>query len=247
MKTKICLANLFCVLALVFSKCAYAQSSNVVSIPVTFPRVEPGGGGKFGVFRPITNCYPYTRIGGEGQNDEFQDYITKIVHDRKVIPEILPAEQDTNGNWGLPTDGMQLSVRFRQTDFLSGQMVPAYIILRNLSNTKRQWWRNALPDNGYLFILTHGTNTINWVRPQSHPSNDRYFSGSATEADPYKYVAEPKTQSLTIVYLNRFYDLGQPGLYSLQVQIQVPTLDGKETTNVLSGTATFTIKNSTPH
>ena len=68
-----------------------------------------------------------------------------------------------------------------------------------------------------------------------------YVIGSMDEGDPYSYVAEPKTEGLTIVYLNRFFDLSQPGEYSLQVQIQVPTADGKGTTNVVSGTAKFEV------
>jgi len=43
------------------------------------------------------------------------------------------------------------------------------------------------------------------------------------------------------VYLNRFFDLSQPGQYSLHVQITVPTVGGGITTNVVSGTATFEI------
>jgi hypothetical protein len=164
-----------------------------------------------------------------------------------TIIETLPSEQDTNGNWGMPTDGMQLSVRFHQQQFTSGLMVPAYIILRNLGTTNRTWVRNALPDNGYKFVLRNGTNILTWLRPQSVPPPHTYMIDTGSEEDPYTYIAETHTQGLTIVYLNRFFDLSQPGTYSLQVEIPVPVANGEGTTNVVSGIATFEVVNSIAH
>ena len=223
---------------------AYGQSNYMATNTVVFPRLV-GGGGRIpaggGVTNFYPNSYPFNRIAGDGQDDEYMNYVFDKIGHRQSIPEIMPTEQDTNGNWGALTDGMQISVRFRQPRFVQGKTVPAYIILRNLDSSPRKWWRNALPDNGYQFTLQRGTNIFNWMRPQQKHVSPMYVIGSMDEGDPYSYVAEPKTEGLTIVYLNRFFDLSQPGEYSLQVQIQVPTADGKGTTNVVSGTAKFEV------
>jgi hypothetical protein len=222
---------------------AFSQTNYMATNLTVFPSAA-GGGLRFGIQRILTNSYPYTRIGGDNQFDELQDYLSSMVKNKR-IPEILPAEQDTNGNWGVPTDEMQLSVRFHQPQFIAGQMVPAYIILRNLGTTNRTWMRNAVPDNGYKFTLRNETNVLTWMRPQSLPNVQEFDSHN--EGDPYSYIGVSKAQGLTIVYLNRFFDLSQPGTYSLQVEIPVPVANGEGTTNVVSGIATFEVINSIAH
>src|SRR5665213_1653654 len=106
------------------------QSNCMATNKMIFPR-EVGGGDRIadggGVTNFYPNSYPFNRIAGESEDNELQNYLTQI-SEHKIIPEILSAEQDTNGNWGKPTDGMQLSVRFRQTQFIQEKMVPVYII-----------------------------------------------------------------------------------------------------------------------
>jgi hypothetical protein len=224
---------------------AFGQTNYTDTNQMVFPRLL-GGGNKFPPIRTSTNSYPYIRIGGDGGDDECLYLLRDISKNTKLI-EILPSEQDTNGNWGMATDGMQLSVRFHQQQFTAGQMVSAYIILRNLGTTNRTWVRNALPDNGYKFVLRNGTNILTWLRPQSVPPPHTYMIDTGSEEDPYTYIAETHTQGLTIVYLNRFFDLSQPGTYSLQVEIPVPVANGGGTTNVVSGIATFEMINSIAH
>jgi len=224
---------------------AFCQTNYMATNQMVFPR-HLGGGNGFPPIRTLTNSYPYIRIGGDGEDEEFQYFMRDISKNTTII-ETLPSEQDTNGNWGMPTDGMQLSVRFHQQQFTSGLMVPAYIILRNLGTTNRTWVRNALPDNGYKFVLRNGTNILTWLRPQSVPPPHTYMIDTGSEEDPYTYIAETHTQGLTIVYLNRFFDLSQPGTYSLQVEIPVPVANGGGTTNVVSGIATFEMINSIAH
>jgi hypothetical protein len=228
---------------------AFCQTNYMATNKMIFPRVL-GGGTRCPPIRNLTNSYPYIRIGGDGEFDEFLTFIRDMSNNKRIV-ECLPSEQDTNGNWGVPTGAMQLSVRFHQQQFITGQMVPAYIILRNLGMTNRTWVRNALPDNGYKFTLTNGTNILTWMRPQSVPQPlpkiGAYFDDTQTEGDPYTYDAVPQAEGLTIDYLNRFFDLSQPGMYSLQVEIPVPVANGEGTTNVVSGIATFEVVNSIAH
>ena len=227
----------------------YGQTNNSIAITNQYTRLL-GSGIKILARGAVTNVYPnsypYTRIAGDGEDKEYMSYIFDKFAHHQPIPEIMPVTQDINGNWGIPTDGMQLSVRFHQAEFLQGDLVPAYMILRNLGSISRQWWRNGFPDCGYRFTLRHGTNVLTWMRPQQKRLSaqerlERGMQDPDLHFDPCDFSAAPKTEDLTILYLNRFFDLSQSGKYSLQVQILVPTSAGKRETNVVSGTATFEV------
>jgi hypothetical protein len=197
------------------------------------------------------NSYPLNRIAGDREEKEYMSYVFEKIGQKQSVSEIMPADQDTNGNWGIPTDGMQVSVRFHQAEFFKGDLVPAYMILRNLGLSPRQWWRNGFPDCGYQFTLRRGTNVLTWMRPQQKPLSaqerlERGIQDPDLHFDPCDFTAAPKTEDLTILYLNRFFDLSQPGRYSIQVQIDIPRSDGKGETNVVSGTAKFEIVPKSP-
>jgi hypothetical protein len=200
-----------------------------------------GHGVQIGLIPTGTNTYQSTQFAGDCE-DEMNYYIVRAQR-HKPIPEILPAAQDTSGNWGMPTDGMQLSVRFRKHEFLRGETVPALIILRNLGTTTRSWWRNSLPDLSYQFTVYRGTNVFTWARPQKgKPSRLTMQSGgNGNMTDPYHSSISPHMEEFTGVDINHFFDLSQLGKYSLQVQIQVPTSDGKDKTNIISGVASFQV------
>ncbi len=250
MKTKALLSKVVLGIALLSGWQIRCQSNYIATNTVKFPSLNVGGGQTlmmgFSHTNLFTNFYPYTLVGGDEQEQEFQYYWSNIFSAHEPIPESLAAEQDTNGNWGLAMDGMQLSVRFRKVKFIQGELVPAYIILRNVGVERRGWDRNALPDNGYQFTLQQGTNISTWFRPKQE-SVPMIFSGGMNEGDPYRYIAYPHTQGLTVVYLNRFFDLNHTGQYSLRVEINVPTMDGKGTTNVVSGMATFEVMQKSSH
>jgi hypothetical protein len=227
----------------VLAACYFSLGQTNVSNNIQWPL---GNGQKIYPYRSSTNTFPITRIAGENEIDEAHAYIDSLQEGRS-IPEIMAADIDPNANWGALSDGMQVSVWLRQTNYFSGAMVPAVLILRNTGAEKREWWRNGYPDCGYHFKLSFATNTIEWGRaPQQRrkPNIDDLYSGPDPEhagVDPFWFVSEPRTEDLTILYLNRFFDLSQTGKYSLQVQIQVPTSDGKGSTNLISGIAVFEI------
>ena len=207
------------------------------------------------VTKRYPDSYPFNRIAGENSFDEMRNYVGRVGK-REPISEIMPVEIDTNGNWGDPVDDLSLSARFRQNQFIEGKEVPVLIILRNSGTSIRSWWRNNAPDYGYQFTLTYGTNSLIWERPQQPPVTKDYYQRmhdlgvrgdhlreEVEEGDPFLCKAEPHTEDLTILDLNRFFDLHQPGQYSLKVQITAPNLTGG-TTNVVSGVSIFEIVQS---
>jgi predicted DCC family thiol-disulfide oxidoreductase YuxK len=181
---------------------------------------------------PKMGFYPINRFAGIPLS-ELQQYTT-------FSTATLPASQDTNGNWGTAVDDLQLSLRFRDKQYSTNSPVPAIIILRNLSWTNRfLGWRNALPDHGYEFILRNGTNVIRWRRQQNPPPIIVDWNDGSINTDPYQSWASAHCEELTVVDLRQFFDLSHADSYSLQVQIQIPTSDGKGIANLFSGVATF--------
>jgi len=180
---------------------ARGQPNYIATNTVKFPWVSPGGdlnlASGYRTTNLFLNFYPCTRFAGEKVQDELNYYLTNVVSGHNYIPGFFAAEADTNGYWGLPADGFQLSLRFHQFRFAQSEFVPAYIILRNLSSATRIWTRNAVPDNGYQFTLRNGTNTLTWFRPQPEWVPMMTGSGSLNECDPYRYIAYPHTQGLT--------------------------------------------------
>jgi hypothetical protein len=56
------------------------------------------------------------------------------IEEARTQRECLPAELFPEGNWGVPQDGLQLSIRFEKQSYLSGEPVLATILLRNITN-----------------------------------------------------------------------------------------------------------------
>jgi len=186
-----------------------------------------------------TNCYPIRFFAGTGIGGEYDNYIQRY-HNHTLIPETLPVEQDPDGNWGQPVNDFQLSLRFRHARFPKGGPVPALMILRNLSSTNSpRWWRNALPDHGFQFTLHHGTKVLHWMRPQNPPPPNGDWGEIVSNTDPYLCQIMPHVEELTVIDLKQLFDLKRLGKYSTQVQLCMPTSDGKVETNLVSGTATF--------
>lgn len=188
-----------------------------------------------------TNCYPFIRFAGNGSKHEMDSILFHLQHNQ-LISEVLPATQNPTGNWGAPANNMQVSLRFRSRQYLKGKPVPAVVILRNLGPMPRHWWRNALPDHGYQFTVRLGAKVSTWGRPKQKPDLTTYdVNDLSPPRDPYQGFLGPATQDLTVVDLERFFDLNQIGKYSVQVQICIPTSDGKGEVNIISGTAMFEV------
>lgn len=149
-----------------------------------------------------------------------------------TIPEMLPAWQDTNGNWGTQIDGMQLSLRFLHREYLEEEPISALVILRNVGLIPRSKWR-YLDDSGYQFTVCHGTNIFRNIPTSKLPQDEGPRS--------YLSIIDSHSEEPAFVDFRKLFELGECGNYSVQAQIQVPASNGKGKTNVVSGIATFQI------
>ena len=158
------------------------------------------------------------------------------------LPECLSADLDTNGNWGVPTDGMQLSVRLRRSQYLQGEPVVAIVILRNLSHQSRASGQKRDVREDFEYTLSCGTNIWTWsasnsvVEPRVPP-----ILMQTEGRMGFRYVFAPRSQRASQVVLSELFDLNQLGHYALHVTRQEPLISKSGFTNIVSGEATFSV------
>ena len=182
-----------------------------------------------------TNAYPiseWVRSYQSAAELEWNRYGDRLQR-KEVIPEILPAEQDAAGHWGQETNGLQLSLRFRQAEFARGEPVRAVLLLRNLCAT--QQLITYFPDlaSGFHYRIKHGTNTVAWS-----PALPKREDGGG----PFSFSRKlkPHTEAFFTEPLETFFDLKEPGEYSIVAERIIPSKGLKEH-DVVSGEATFRI------
>jgi hypothetical protein len=135
-------------------------------------------------------------------------------------------------NWGLPVDGLQVSVAFTKKQFNQGEPIRAVVAYRNVNETPRELRAVVFP---LEYVLQHGTNSVVLERPKaihSDPDNP-----GATD---HPLLIEHDTEARIMVRLDQLFNLQQPGDYSLQVRLPQP-LPNRQWTNITSGVAAFTI------
>ena len=164
----------------------------------------------------VTNAIPanlYLTDDGElfGHNPARQRVVhLKTLIDAEQSPESRPAEQDTEGHWGQPTNGFQLSMRFEKSVFTNCEPIVANLLLRNVTNTPVKFWRLA---------VAHQPSPINIVafsgqKPLPRKGDDGEIDViSAAEITIY-----PQAQRKYTVNLNSFYDLTGGGVFIFQAK-----------------------------
>lgn len=52
----------------------------------------------------------------------------------KKFRESLPAKDFPEGNWGLPVEGIQVSLRFNKSSYTNGELIDTIVLVRNTTN-----------------------------------------------------------------------------------------------------------------
>lgn len=140
------------------------------------------------------------------------------------------ASEDPFGNWGWPSAGFQMSLRFDQQEYRPGEKVTAHIRIRNVSDQK-------LPlgfANPYLeheFVVIRGRDQIVSRRPETLGG----FTSATSDSIPTRGQV---TRDLDLGHL---FDLSNPGEYLVYVKRYVASPNGYPWNEVRSGSATFRI------
>jgi hypothetical protein len=155
------------------------------------------------------------------------------------IPEELATNHRDGAKWGFPVGELQLGVRVLQDELTLGESVTVSIVLRNVGDEPKNinWGRH--PESPFEFKLTNGTNVYVWTNRGEEVH--RKDISSAGHADMTDYPIPAQQQAITLIQLDRLFDLEKEGEYSIQVQHREKLLTGGGTTNVVSGVATFKI------
>jgi hypothetical protein len=149
---------------------------------------------------------------------EYEYYINALQHG-VVVPEELPASQDTNDLWGPITNGFQLSIRFRKREYGRGDVVPAISILRNLEAFSKTVLLTNSRSLYLTFSVRHGTNDVaEREEPRQYPTIV-YKEGFSILGTPHGFTTwkwNPRSEKELVLDLNGIFDLSRPGEYSVK-------------------------------
>jgi hypothetical protein len=147
--------------------------------------------------------------------------------------------------WGAPREGFQLGMRFERNDFVSGEPIPAKILLHNLTATHIQvdasvsGGPNAFYD-GYDLSVLKGTNVLPSL---VHRTNDPWAGGSGSVRS---WGIAPGEVGEREVQLSKEYDLKSQGTYMVTASRKVPRLHGKGEVEITSGRSTIRVMEPGP-
>lgn len=125
------------------------------------------------------------------------------VEESKSSEESLPAKEFPSGNWGSPTNGFQLSLRFDKQLYEVGDPVIATILLRNVTNATLNYF-SSISELGSAvdFQVANGEGAVLLA---NNERSDFYNVGNRQLA--------PGTQHKYQARLNGRVDLSKPGKY----------------------------------
>lgn len=153
-----------------------------------------------------------------------------------------PASADPEGNWGVPSQGFQLSLRFNKASFTNGEPVIASVILRNVSDRTLDYPYEYAPDNREI--------TFNVLRGETRVYGMYDLTPGASFADKVRAApsghgwirsSPPGTQRKFFVNLDKIYSLTNTGEYTVFAKRTIRNQDSNQNSEVVSGKATFRI------
>jgi hypothetical protein len=164
-----------------------------------------------------------------------------------------PAEEDSDGYWGSPVAGFQLSIRLPKAVFTNGEPVIACVTLRNITDQVLGFSENvggaSYPDErDTAFILMRGDERVLGV-DDDKPGMTFLERLSLTRAGKSFFcLLPPGTQRQFFRDLAKVFDLRQSGTYIAQARRDgLGVFNFDRSTNILSGKVTFTVADAAKH
>jgi hypothetical protein len=169
-------------------------------------------------------------IGGETFREEWQMRATGDLQG-DYAREMLPAEQFPEGQWGVPTNGIQMSIRVCstnltiRTNLTIGQPVCAAILIRNTGGEPVRFGWASWINYPFFFSVTRNGRYISPEVPPIRPGpRDGSMGGDQIP---------PGSQHREILRLDKIYDLSLPGDYEVSAELRRGSWSAR------SGTAKF--------
>jgi hypothetical protein len=128
-------------------------------------------------------------------------------------PESLPADQDPAGNWGEPSGGLQLSIRFDKEKYAPGEPIFITVLLRNTTEAEISTLIHGELLGADLEVLnSSGESMMTRAEAQSKSAFSR--SLQKLVQNPGVIPIPAGYQRRRVVDLSRIYSL-EPGRYSV--------------------------------
>lgn len=143
--------------------------------------------------------------------------VSKIAEAEKS-PESRPADQDPEGHWGVAKNGFQLSLRLRQSTYTNGESMPVVIFMRNVTNQTVKL---------YSFPTVEVSKDNKALEKKARPKAINGFVDSTVSVGP-GITQYPQTQHKYFQYLEKIYDLNEPGDYVVKAKCQHPEVSSQE-------------------
>jgi hypothetical protein len=165
------------------------------------------------------------------------------------IPEFLPASLDFKGHWGTPVDGLQVSLRFRRSEFLKGEEMPGVLIIRNLEPAERIFsiTNGSGFYRGMSCTIICGTNGHVSLRAEEYKRFEKPDQDFSVQPTPIVGITRgfdlgSNCERIVILDLAKVFDLSKTGEYSAQARFPVFTVaDGPAAFEVTSAPVKFKI------
>jgi hypothetical protein len=140
------------------------------------------------------------------------------IEEAKKSPESRPADQDSEGHWGSPANGLQLSLRLEKQSFTNNEPVKIIMLMRNVTNQPVAYFRPTsvtVTKNGKLLRRKDDTGILEiTMSPET-----RLF---------------PQTQHRYQENLSAIYDLSEAGEYILQATCSHPEVVSQKVSIVIT-------------
>jgi len=168
------------------------------------------------------------------QNGKTVVAVNKI-EEAKRSTESRPADEDPEGHWGPVTNGLQLSIRFEKTKYVTGEPITAILLIRNVSDKQESYPRAFIGKQPSPIEVT----VLKGDKQLELKDKNGLLVVSATEVSLH-----PQSQHKYEVKLDHFFDLSQVGEYDVQAHLDMLVPGQREKHKLVSGRATIAITNS---
>ena len=139
----------------------------------------------------------------------------------------LAADEDPDGNWGLVTDGFQLSIRFSKSTYTNGEPIEALVIFRNVSDRSREFVSSSAVDRNLTFVIIDESGAVLQKRAAEF---DR-FQDMHSDALPIGGQTKSRHR------VDAGFDFSNKGTYNVSVTRTVYSREGKSPIPVSSASA----------
>lgn len=157
------------------------------------------------------------------------------------VPAVTPSNAGVSHNWGLPTDGFQISVHFVEAE-ASAESVQAVVTTRNISDRELSYVANI---SHYVeFVIVDAAGKRVPARSELQTKTPFQMRSEKTIRNPRYITIAPNEQREDTFDLAKLFDLPR-GRFTVSVSRTVPTgNDPRVTVQAVSGNATLVVGDS---